>query len=298
MSGIKTKIGKNVMLNRMYKSTPDYTAPSQFKVGTGDTAPTVNDTDLELSIPIGDGDTCDNGAQTLTGSVGGTNTTTNTFTFKPGADQTDDSAQNLLVNNTDVNKIWTLENLSTSGATALADKYTAFWLYIKDISVLQKFKTSGTCLNVKIGTDASNYYYKEFAVGSLVLGWNWVQLDELDTNLSTGTPTAPLNWFQITIITNNATDTFNEGDVIYDFLRQWETTDLFEDISSVAFNENTVTATITATLFSTQAVGYNLTEIGTFNTDATPKMDGRDTFSSEGKSSEDEFKFTIVDGLD
>ena len=55
MTQIITTSGKKIILNRSFKATPDYTAPSLFSVGTGTTAPTVSDTDLETPISI-DGD--------------------------------------------------------------------------------------------------------------------------------------------------------------------------------------------------------------------------------------------------
>ena len=53
---ITTTLGKKVALNRMWKSTPDYTAPSQFKIGTGTTTPAVGDTDLVTPQIISGGD--------------------------------------------------------------------------------------------------------------------------------------------------------------------------------------------------------------------------------------------------
>jgi len=46
--GVITNSGKNVMLNRTYKSSPDYTIPSKFRVGIGTTTPVVADTGLEF----------------------------------------------------------------------------------------------------------------------------------------------------------------------------------------------------------------------------------------------------------
>jgi hypothetical protein len=298
MAGLKTTLGKNVLLNRMYKATPDYTAPSQFKVGVGTTAAAVGDTDLENAVPIGSGTTLDTGENQLTGADGGDNSTNNSTIFKPGAEQTDDTAQNLLANNTDASKVWSIADLSSAGSAATADQVTSIWVYIADASVYQKFLISGTCLKVKIGSDSTNYYSKTFEASDLTTGWNWVQLGVLNTNTETGTVSGSLVYFEIEITTNNATDTFNAGDVVYDLLRQYETVDLLADIDGVTFNETNVTATVTASLLSTQAVGFNLTEIGTFNTDATPKMDGRDVYTSQSKSSEDEFKYTLIDGIE
>ena len=49
---IVTNNGLKIMLNRTYKSTPDYKAPTRFKIGTGTTTPDVSDTDLETPVDI------------------------------------------------------------------------------------------------------------------------------------------------------------------------------------------------------------------------------------------------------
>lgn len=49
--------GKKIMLNRTFKATPDYTAPTKFKIGTGTTAPVLGDTDLETAVNINGSDT-------------------------------------------------------------------------------------------------------------------------------------------------------------------------------------------------------------------------------------------------
>ena len=50
-----TTNGRNIMLNRAFKSVPDYTAPSQFKVGTGTTTPSIGDTNLTTTVAINGG---------------------------------------------------------------------------------------------------------------------------------------------------------------------------------------------------------------------------------------------------
>lgn len=59
MGGLITNSGKKLMLNRAFKSSPDYLAPSLFKIGTGTTTPATTDTDLETPVNI-------NGSQTKT----------------------------------------------------------------------------------------------------------------------------------------------------------------------------------------------------------------------------------------
>jgi hypothetical protein len=47
-----TTAGRKLAINRTFKGTPDYLAVTHFKVGTGTTAPTVGDTDLQTSVHI------------------------------------------------------------------------------------------------------------------------------------------------------------------------------------------------------------------------------------------------------
>lgn len=52
---IITTSGKKIIMDRTFNSSPTRTVPSQFKVGTGTTDPTISDTDLETPVSI-DGD--------------------------------------------------------------------------------------------------------------------------------------------------------------------------------------------------------------------------------------------------
>jgi len=52
-----TNDGLKISLNRTYKSSPDYTIPSLFKVGVGTTTPAVTDTDVESVVAINGGNT-------------------------------------------------------------------------------------------------------------------------------------------------------------------------------------------------------------------------------------------------
>jgi len=49
--------GLKLALNRIFKATPDYLAPTKFKIGTGTTTPTVSDTDVETVVQIDGSDT-------------------------------------------------------------------------------------------------------------------------------------------------------------------------------------------------------------------------------------------------
>ena len=49
---IITTNGKKIILNRTFLETPTILAPTQFKIGTGTTDPTLGDTDLETPVNI------------------------------------------------------------------------------------------------------------------------------------------------------------------------------------------------------------------------------------------------------
>lgn len=50
-----TTLGKGIALNRTFLVTPTQTVPSQFKVGTGTTTPSIADTDVETVVAINGG---------------------------------------------------------------------------------------------------------------------------------------------------------------------------------------------------------------------------------------------------
>ncbi len=47
-----TTTGKTIILDRVFNASPTRTAPSQFKIGTGTTDPSISDTDLETPVSI------------------------------------------------------------------------------------------------------------------------------------------------------------------------------------------------------------------------------------------------------
>lgn len=301
MTSIVSTNGKNVILNRAYLGTPTLSQPSKFMVGISQTTPVVTDTALDVAIPISDGTTCDDGSNTLTGSSGGDNSTENTTTFKQGGGNSDATAQNLIANDTNATKLWTIADLDTAGSDATAAQYIGCWIYIINAAALAKFKTSGTCLEIRVGSDTSNYYAIEYTAADLAVGWNWVtgNTTALEDLTETGTVSGDLDTFQIAIITNNATDEFAEGDIVYDLLRQWEATDLTQNIETgwPTFNLTDSTVTIRGELTSVQANGFDLDGAALFNTDSPDLLTDEDDYTSESKSDTDEIVYIWVNQL-
>lgn len=290
-----TTKGVEILINRSYGDASQ-SKVNQIKIGQNQTSVNVSDTDLTQSIPITNGTVNDNGDNTLTGSSGGTNTTDNTTTFKPGAGESDDTSQNLIANGTNINKIWTISDLSSLGINIDKTKPFGLWIYILNQTVLDKFLTSGTALEIKLGSDSSNYFSLTKEVSDLLIGWNWItsgttNVEDLTETLTVGTP---VDTFIIEITTNNASDTFIAGDVLYDLLRQWSTSDLTKTMDSGYPLIDTVARTVQhrGTISSVEAIGFNISGFGTFNSDSTPKIEGLENFDEESKSDSDQFIYT------
>lgn len=296
-NSIITNLGKKVILNRAFKSSPDYTVPSQFKVGISNDTPSLSDTDLDIPVPISNGTVIDNGDNTLTGTGGGTSSTDNVSIYKEGAGQTDNHSQNLLANGTSATKEWYRSPLT---ASFTATQPFSLWLYIADATAYAKFLSAGTAFEVRIRTsgDAANksYYYQR-TKAQLAVGWNYITSGTTNVNaLSTGAGGAPsgaLNELRLLIYTNNAADTFSAGDVCYDICRQWATSDLYKTFSSgyPLLDETNMEVEIRGVLTTLECNGFDINGNAILNSDATYKMTHETTHTSESKSSTDQFTF-------
>lgn len=309
---IITNLGKKIILNRAYKATPDYTVTTKFKVGISNATPNLGDSDLTVAVPIEDGTVNDDGSNTgnLVGTNGAANSTDNVATYKEGAGLSDVTSQNLVTNGAGVNatKTWTIANLAAAGVVMTATEPFGFWLYIDDAADLAKFLAAGTCLEVKFRTngDAANLsYLKTFELTDLAVGWNWITSNTTAVNGLTqgagGPPSGVLDEFLIEVTTANATDEFNvavAGELIYDLLRQWATTDLTKIFSvDPSLDETNMEVEIRGLLTTVQANGFPLDGFALFNTDTTNKMHSEDTHTDESKSTTDQFTYIVKDRL-
>jgi len=288
---LTTRQQKKGLMYRGYTSSPtdtQYDPPTKFTIGINGTTPSENNTDLVEAIPISDGTVNDNGSTNLTGSSGGDNSTDNTTTYKEGAGESDNTAQNLIANDTNATKIWTIAALSTN---ITATQPVGLWIYIKDATALAKFVS----LEIKLGSDSSNYYSLSKTAAQLSTGWNWVNSGSTNVEdlTETGTVSGDIDTFIIEIVTNNATDEFVAGDVVYDLLRQWDEDDLYQTFDSgyPSIDEINFEITYKTTINANQAAGFVIDSQGTFNADTSEVMVGESSFDEDGKTVDDEFVF-------
>jgi len=304
-SGSTTKTNqKKSLLYRGFTATgslsaTQYLPPSQFKVGINNGTPTISKTDLDSVIPISDGTTNDDGSNTMIGSGGGDNSTANTTTYKEGAGNTDDTAQNLIANGSYGQKVWEIADLSSAGNGIDSTKYVGLWLYIKDQTTLDKVvNSSANAVTIFMGNNSANYYYISIHTNNLIIGWQFITDSGIVSTMpKMGSPSGTLLWFRIQIVTGSASSTFIAGDIIFDLLRQWEASDTVKNLESgyPAIDLNALSMTTRGVLTATQANGFNIDGHGTFNEDTTPLIMSEDTTGGESKSRTDEFAFVAVD---
>lgn len=299
-----TTNGRKSILYRAYTTTPsttEYLPPSQIKVGIDNQTPNIADTDLSNPIPIENGTVNDDGQQTMTGSNGADNTTDNTTTFKEGVSLTDDTAQNLITNATSASKTWTISNLASAGNNVIAAEPFGLWIYIKDATTLGYLASVGTAIEIKLGSDVSNFYSLTLEDGDVVVGWNWINSGSTNVEdlTETGTVSGNIDTFIIEITTNNATDSWNSADVVYDLLRQWDSADLLLDFETdyPSVDLTNLEVTMKAKITSEKAAGFNLDGIGWFNEDTSPLMTDESTITNDSKGDTDEWVVTKVNRL-
>ena len=256
--------GRNVLLNRFFKSSPDYGPASGVKFGTGTTTPTVDDTDIEEPIPINNlvqVDDCD----ATTGWTAGTDSavTLNNTTYVQGTGSLNLTKSGTSGLNCSISKTTTSANMGT-------DSLRLFF-YILNSTALNKLATN-SCVIVRFGSDSSNYYEWFFDRADLSTGWNVLKDMTTSNGIPTGLPvTTAMDYTLVQFTTNNASDTTSAGDIIVDNILLGSSADAYDAFQSgiPIFDEGTQSVTIVHTLGLTTANGYNITEFGTFNSDST-----------------------------
>lgn len=306
---VKTRNGAKIYLYRGTTengslSSTQYLPETKFKVGINNLTVSTTDTELVAPVPISTGVVNDDGSNTLTGSDGGDNSTDNTTTFKPGAQTTDNTAQNLIKNDTNASAVWTI-NIATAGTAITDSKYVGLWIYMT-ASAITKLVAAGTAISVKFRTNgdgATLYYEMVYEDGDFSAGWNWLYswpdtVADLDTGAG-GAPSGVINELVITITTINATDEFAAGDVVYDLLRTYEYSDTTKTYVTnyPAVDYNNLEVTKKSYLTTIEAVGFNLNGYVGVNQDTSPLTGTSATYTDRGKSDTDEFIFTIKERI-
>ena len=297
-TSVITDEGFKIVLNRSFKSSPDYTVPSKMSIGTGTTAASISDTDLENPIYF-DSVVLIDACEATTGwsaSADGTISLNNT-TFIKGVGALNIDKTGTAGATVNFDKTVTSFDVSTAGdAVILA-------LYIKDSAALAKLKSSGTALTITLGTGGyTNSDYWDYTAAALSTGWNRLILDADNPTGSNGSGATLTNVDSIRIAyeTNLAADTTTAGDIIMDDWHHAALTDQLADfdVGYPQLDETNLEVTFRATIGSNQANSYLITEIGSFNTDSPDKLYNRAVFSQFSKTQQDELIINVISKLE
>lgn len=289
---MKTNSGLKIMINRTYKDIPDYTRPSQFKIGINQSDVSIIDNDLTIPIPISGTELADN-CETTTDwpeTTDGSNSLNN-IDYKEGF-----GALNLIKSGITLNNV-TYYNNNNMTSLDFTNKDLWIWLYIKDTTTLDKLAITNA-LEIRYGNDYNtNYYNKYYNKSDLVVGWNALKMNTID-GTETGTVTlTSCDSGAIKITFTDITDTIAAGDIIMDEWKLVNASGYLKDFDSITIDESTFEAQRICYLNSLDANGYFLSGIADFNTDAPLKMNSGFKYTGVSKSNTDEIKFYLKSRL-
>ena len=284
---VQVSVGTDILIDavedRFANVSPTYGVPQYTKVGTGAQSPSVGSTDLTTPVPVTytEVDDCDatTGWSASTDGSVALNNTDGEFVEGTGC-------LNL------VKSGGTQTSVTYSKTTTSADftsKALWLWIYFTDVDDL---KASGTCVEVRFGSDSSNYYYKQYAASALADGQNWLHFTSATATGTTGSPSITACDYTAVILTvDSATDTFTGNRVRIDHVQIAATTDfeLAFDTGPEA-NASTDRVDSTSKLTLPMAAGQPLTNAGWFL--STDNMYGIDQITEDQKTQEEEWELS------
>ena len=286
-SNIFTNDGKSIILDRTWNSSPTRNEVSQGKIGIGTTDAVNTDTDIERPVPWSGTEQIDDCETANWSDSADMTTSLNTTTFKQGS-----NSLNLIKDGTASAIAYTEKNTTSLDFTS---KELSIWLYIADSTTLDDFAVSD-CIKIWFGNDSSNYYEWTKDRTDLVVGWNLIDCLTSSNGSETGSVTlASCDYTRVNIITDAAGTTWSAGDLAMDDLKLISSNDYLKNFEGgypvIDFINNEVELRLRAA--TSEANGYGVSEIGSFNTDSPELMESRITFSPISKSDTEEIIFII-----
>lgn len=287
-NSVITTEGKQIILDRVYETSPTKSAPQQFKVGINQADITTGTTSLTLPVPISGTEAVDD-FEDYTTWTAGTDTVLadNTTRFK-------ENTKSMSIAKTGTTGT-SMSATKTVTSRDFTSKRLNLWVYITALSDLV---ASGTALTVRYGSDSSNYYYLNVAIGSLSTGWNYITFTSATATGTTGSPTiAACDYLAIIFNTDLAADTIAADRILVDDANVASSDDFLQAFVSgyPSIDNTSLESTYRCYLSSLQANGFDISGVAVFNADGTPVMFSVDKFGPESKSSSDEFAFVFID---
>jgi len=263
-----TNKGVEIHLDRAGRTDAQatYTPISKLHLGSDQTNPLITDTDLVNPLPIDTAgtefvDDCETADWTQ--GTDSDNETLNSTTFKQGS-----NSLNLGKSGTTGT---TMSYSKTTTSVDFTNKKLFLWV---NITTLADLVATGTAITIRLGSDSSNYYFKNFAIGTLIAGFNLLVMEQ-STASTTGSPVATATDFaEIIFNTDLAADTITLGDVLMDYWHVADADDFARALDAgfpTGPNTN-LQMDYRATVTSGEMNGFNINGVAFKNTDSTPTM--------------------------
>jgi len=282
MAGVFTNEGLKTVLDRFFNESPSRSTASQFKVGVGVEDASSSDTNLSNPIPISGAEIVDSCDVLDNWSVNADCTATlNGTTYKSGTACID-------VTKDDVNGV-TAQVYKTTTSRDLGNKDFSVWVYVDSQGMLDSLGV--TALDVKFGSDSSNYFWWQKNKSDFSVGWNLVnKLNRGNASIIGSPVTASCDYTSVGLVGTASITTWGVGSASMDDIKVVSASDYTKSFESgyPTLNYDAVQGTIRCRLSVAEANGYPITEFGVFNKDSTALLQSRDVFTSFSKTSDDE----------
>lgn len=283
---VNISIGTDALIDavedRFANTSPTYGAPASMKLGVGAQTPSVGATDLTTPVPftyteVDDCDATTGWSASTDGSIA-LNTT-------DGENVEGTGCLNLVKSGTTTAVVGYSKTTSSVDFTG---KQFWGWIYITDLTNL----ATTTCLEIRFGSDNTNYYYKRYDKADLIAGTNWFHFSTATATGTTGSPAvAACDYTEVRLTGTSSAATWTGTTMRMDHLQLVSTTDFelaFDSGPEVDAASDRVTSIAIATL--PMAAGQPATNTGWFL--STDELYGLDQFSEDQKSQEEEWEFT------
>lgn len=288
VTSLITNNGKKILLDRTYKVSPTYLAPTRFRIGQGQTGTSTSTTSLTRQVPFAGTEAVDS-CDATTGWSAGTDSAVATYstTKKEGTNSLS------IAKTGTAGTVFSISKTTTSRDYTSKDLHT--WLYITALSDLV---ASGTAIVIRFGSDNSNYYYKNIDISALSAGWNLIVFSSAEATGTTGSPViASCDYYEIRLNVDAAGDTVAANRCLLDDLKLASSDDYYKTFVATypSVDETNLEVTTRCLVLASEANGYLINGLAIENADSSPLFLSVDEFIGESKTNTDELIFTVKD---
>lgn len=282
----------NALLNRGYKTTPDYNPPSHGLIGAGSTSPLATDTNLEKPLPASStiADACD----AVTGWGNSDDADAETLNTTTGEYKEGTGCLNLPMTFSGGDGTWS----KTVGAIDMTDEYIYLYYYI---SAKATYLTDTTdTVRIILGTGGLvnvNYYDTDY--DNISDGWTLLvfKASNYSSQGGTGATISNVDTIAIKVKDKASVGTNNQR---MDWWHYADEDDQKQTISSgyPIFDTGNKRVTERITFAATDYNGYTIKESGTRNDDASWMLASHDILTNTvTKTDKVRFVITQIDGI-